>query len=418
MTNMEQNKNTCNQNFSTNRRNLIKTGILGIGATLALSGCDKKEDNLSKLEIKPKQTEMYEFSCPLPFNFKTIDEIVELNSTLKKSKVTTFYNNIPLPLADNYDCWIKIVRGKNEDIKSYDDFFKYVKYAADKGFKFTYLMNSPKPFSERDFLTFKDDVYYLLDYLDKTGCHDIKVANTQVAQLINEYAPDKFNLHVSTAFEYHNISQYKYLFNNYPNFNLIDITNDENHNFKLLKALRENFANIKLELMVNQACIKGCPARISHLSINDFFVFDCQKLRKDMKELHFFLKTGVIYPWNLEYYSSLGINNFKIVIAAMNNGKNNFRDISILKSYLEAVEYGVDDMTVKAFFTKIFTSMRRTDIANSKISQSLKMQEIMHLFPNIKHFIAHGHECSAKCGIECNYCYEYSKKIEEKLIKS
>ncbi len=417
MMNKKKNQNSYKK-FSESKRNLLKAGIAGIGASaLALSGCDKKTNTPEELEIIPKQTGIYEFSCPLPLNYKTIDEIERLNSTLKKSKVTTFYNNITAPLADNFNCWINILRGKNEDIKSYDDFFKYVKYAKDKGFEFVYLMNSPKPITEQDFETFKKDFYCLLDYLNKAGCHNIKVANTQVASLINKYAPDKFKLQTSTSFEYHNVSQYRYLFNNYPNFNLIDITNDEHQNFKLLKALRDNMPEKKLELMVNQACIKGCPARIPHLSINEFLVFDCQKLRDELGRLAFLLKTSIIYPWNLEYYSALGINNFKFVSASRINGKNNFHDISILKSYLEAVEYGVDDMNAKDFFAKIFPSFMQKSIADSTITQNIKMSEIKHMFPNIKHFIAHGHECSTKCANECNYCFNCAKNIE-KLLKN
>ena len=51
------------------RRELIKSSILGIGASaLALSGCnnENKEERVSNndLKITPKQTGIYEFSCP------------------------------------------------------------------------------------------------------------------------------------------------------------------------------------------------------------------------------------------------------------------------------------------------------------------------------------------------------------------
>ena len=63
------------------RRELLKKSILGFTAsTLAVAGCKNKEtistnpysDNFN---IIPKQTAQYEFSCPLPFNIKTIDEM-------------------------------------------------------------------------------------------------------------------------------------------------------------------------------------------------------------------------------------------------------------------------------------------------------------------------------------------------------
>ena len=56
------------------RRDLVKTGLLGIMASsLALSGCNKEEksskNSSNELNIIPKQTGVYEFSCPLLFDF-------------------------------------------------------------------------------------------------------------------------------------------------------------------------------------------------------------------------------------------------------------------------------------------------------------------------------------------------------------
>ncbi|MBQ8476058.1 hypothetical protein IJ531_03250, partial [bacterium] len=155
------------------RRELIKSGILAAGAA-ALSGCSKdvvQTAQSDELDITPHQTGIYEFSTPLPFNSKTIDEIIELNATLKKSQVTSFYNNAP---NQDFNHWVSIERASyNAKIKTYEEFGKFVKYAISNGFNFTYLMNSPKPFSEKDFLTFKDEFLYLLDFIYQTGCRDI-----------------------------------------------------------------------------------------------------------------------------------------------------------------------------------------------------------------------------------------------------
>jgi len=152
------------------RRDLLKTGLCALGTgAVALSGCNNKDNQVSldNDNIIPKQTDIYKFSCPLPFNFKTIDDIVKINSKYKKSQVTSFYNNIPMPLANKFNQWLQVNRGTNKNIKTYSDFEKYVKYAFDNGFDFTYLLNSPKAFSEKDFLSFKDDFLYLIDFLKK-----------------------------------------------------------------------------------------------------------------------------------------------------------------------------------------------------------------------------------------------------------
>ena len=400
------------------RRDLIKTGLLGLSATaVALSGCDKKEvaSGSDELKIKPKQTGTYEFSCPLPFNYKTIDEIAEMNEGLKKSKITSFYNNAP---SWNHNNWISIGRAKNDFIKTYDDFFKYVKYATSKGFEFTYLMNSPKTFSEKDYNSFKDDFNHLLDLLVEHNVKNIKVANAQVAHFIEEHLPNKINFHASTAFEFNLMSQYEYLTYIIPNISLIDITNGENQNFKLLSALRKKFPKIKLELMVNEGCIKGCPARIT--CINEGISI-CINLQLNMGLMNYFLRVGFIYPWNLEYYSALGINNFKFIASTNeSNSRSNFHNITSLKAYLNCIEHGTRNVSVSDLFNKIFDKYKTviSNLSDRKNIENMKISEIVNLFPDIRYFIKNGHLCSTRCGVECNYCYECAKKLESLLLYS
>ena len=402
------------------RRELIKKSILGLSATaVALSGCNKKSEkvacknNEDELNIIPKQTAQYEFSCPLPFNFKTIDEIVELNKGLKKSKVTTFYNNAP---NQDFNNWISISRAKNDKFKTYDQFGEFVKYAIKKGFNVTYLMNSPKPFSPKDSQTFEKEFNFLLDYIYQIGIKDIKIANPQVAELITEKYGDKINLHASTALEYSKISQYEYLFNNYPNFTLIDLPNDENQNFKFLKELKNKFPKTKIELMVNEACIKFCPSRHNCISESDFLDIACNKLRDDLGWLHYHLKTGMIYPWNLEYYSALGINNFKFISSAgKENARSNYHDITALKSYLECIENGIEFKSSNFFF-EMFDKIGMASHYNDPETNNISLTELKSLLPDIRYFIKHGSQCQYKCNNGCNYCDECAKKIEQRIV--
>ncbi|MBR2069485.1 MAG: hypothetical protein IJ877_06975 [Candidatus Gastranaerophilales bacterium] len=393
-----------------NRRELLKTSLLGLGAgAMALSGCNKKEAEPDiNQDITPKQTAQYEFSAPMPFDYQTIDKIIALNSTLKKSRVTTFYNNIPMPLVRGFDQFVQVHRGFNETIRNYEDFKNIVQYSIANGFKFVYLMNSPKPFSPEDFNMFQGEFMHLLDYLEKIGCSDIKVGNTQVAELINQIAPNKFTLSSSTSFEYHNVSQYHYLFNNYPNFDLIDISNDENHNFPFLRSLRKTFPDKKLELMINEPCIKGCPARISHIAEYGFCKYNCHALQEKMGEYFFFYKLGSIYPWNLEYYSALGINNFKYSASGSMGGRANYNDISQLSMYLNMVEHGIKNYSADDFFNGIYE--RRFNIR-----KDLKIADVIPYMPDVHHFIKHGDKCAINCDVNCHYCELCGKRTENFL---
>ncbi|MBQ8475885.1 twin-arginine translocation signal domain-containing protein, partial [bacterium] len=376
---------------ATSRRDFIKAGLLGLGAgAMALSGCQKEDvTSRDELEIIPKQTATYEFSTPLPFSYKTIDEIIELNSTLKKSKVTSFYNCTPETIKTNFNHWIQIPRegGKPSPCKTYDDFKKYVKYAISNGFKFTYLMNSPKPFSERDFLSFKDDFLYLLDYLYKIGVRNIKIGNTQVAQLINDITQGAFILSGSTALEFNSITQYKYLFERYPNFDVIDLPIDQSFNFQFLKGFLRMFPDKKLELMVNDRCIKGCPAWIPHRPEMNFCAAYCP-LSQEGNEIISIIMSAFVYPWNLEYYSALGINNFKFVARGNAELRANYNDLTCLRGYLHAVDNGINSLTTKDFL-KIFAE-------KIILPTNPKLVQLKQYLPDIKHFVAHGHECATK----------------------
>ena len=396
------------------RRDLLKTGLCALSTgAVALSGCNKKEDKVSldNNSVIPKQTGTYEFSCPLPFDFKTIDDIVKINSKYKKSQVKSFYNNTPMPLAGKFNQWIQVNRGVNNNVKNYNDFKKYVQYAYDNGFDFTYLMNSSKVFSQKDFLSFKDEFLYLIDYLKKLGVKNVKVGNTQVCSLLQEFAPNEFNLHASTVFEYHNISQYNNLFENYKGFKLIDIAIDENTNFPYLKGLRKKYPDIKLELMVNEPCLKGCPARISHSAEYQFCVYQCKKLMQKIGSIKYFFKQVAIMPWNLEYYSAIGINNFKYLPAGEEGDRVNFSRAICLNNYFDIIENGIDNYSAEEFFSKVFPLYLN-------LQKNIKLSEIIDLFPDIKHFVKYGDRCISRCDVDCFYCMDCAKKIEKVLLYS
>ena len=384
-----------------NRRDIIKSALLtsGIIASGALSACSKDETNLS---IKPKQTEIYKISCPMPFKFSAIDDIDNLNKSLKKSKITTVYNSIPLPLAGNL-IHFQSPRGENKEIKTFDDFAKYAKYAQSKNLEFVYVLNSPKPFLEQDFEKNSKELFNLLDKLEKINCKKLKIANPQLFDILQEKFP-KFELEASTSLEYHSFSQYCNFLNKYPNIKTLNLTLDENKNFKLLKNLKSKFPKLKIELMVNEVCMFGCPYRITHPCITK----TCM-LQKEMKEKAFetICQSRHIYPWELEYYSAIGINNFKF----MKGGRANLQKINFLSYYLNIVENGANEEKAKEFFEKILPDF----ITPNLVLNDKPLNEIIPLFPNINHFIKNGHKCSSICNSECFYCLECAKKIKEKL---
>ena len=387
------------------RRELIKSAILMSSiAMLCGSGCSNENFSNSKstksnfANLK-EQKNVYEVCTPLPFNYKTIDEMAEMNNIYKKSKIVSLYNNFPFPFAEKYNDFFGSVRGTNTKINSFDDFAKYVAYAKKYGFKFIYVLNSPKPFSNIDFNNYSKVFYELLDFLHDINVDNIKVANTQVASLINGYKY-KFNLSASTGFEFHILEQYVNLVESYPNIDTIDISIDDNRNFKFIKNLKKALPDKKLEILVNEPCPPGCPARISHIS-TPFCVYDCSKMKED--PILGLCKTVRIYPWNWIYYQNFGINSFKFVSTPL---RAEFSNLFFLKNYLDCVEHGFKDIDLQFLADKIF-------FLGINKGKNIKIKDIISKLPNIEYFIENGHNCSNSCRAECTYCYECANKIKQ-----
>ena len=395
------------------RRDVVKTCILATSTVFGLLGCsavNKHQSNTANfnesMDIKPFQTDIYKFSTPLPFNYKLIEQIADYNSKLKKSKIITLYNSVPLPLADFLEGQFQSPRGINNSIKNLDVVFKYFRYAKELGFNVAYVLNSPKAFSGEVFEKLKDSLFFLLDKIYNAGCSSIKVANTQLLDILATERPE-FTISASTSFEYHNISQYTNLLASYPKIDILNVATDVNHNFKFLKNLKNKFPNHPIELIVNENCIHGCPARISHAS-DGFNCWNCVSLREKIGSLSFFCKANIIFPWDLEYYSAIGINSFKTVSIPL---RANITNISYLTGYLDIVENGIKNVSAVDFFNSVFK------IKNLKIKNNLPLADFIEDLPNIKHFIKYGDKCSYRCGINCQYCAECGARISEKLLK-
>ncbi|MBR1754007.1 hypothetical protein IJ732_04145 [bacterium] len=363
------------------------------------------------MDIFNNKSQVYEFSAPMPFDFDLIDELAQFNSTLKKSKIVTLFNNVPFCNDVDFNEWIQVLRGCSvEGIKTLKDFAKYVNYAQSRGFRFTYIMNSPKPMSTKDFYPFEERFDKLLNLLENIGCSEIKFANPQVAKLITEKKPDVFNFSSSTASEYHNISQYEYLTTIFPNIKMFNVSNDEIFNFKFLKNLRTKFPDKKIEIMVNEPCLRGCPARISHISSIKFYNFNCSALKRKLGILNAFFRSGFVYPWNLHYYSEMGINNFKF--SAHPYLRSHFK-IDKLKNYLNCVEKGIENISLYHFFNDIFAAYYSLGERYMRTPKDIMLKDVLPYLPNMEYFVKNGDKCSYNCGVDCNYCQECAKKLEK-----
>ena len=248
------------------------------------------------------------------------------------------------------------------------------------------------------------DFYKLLDDLYAAGIKNIKIASPQVAELINRHNKD-FELTASVLFEYHNIAQYKNLLGLIPNIKRIVVTKDENQNFKYLKNLRTMFPDITIEMMAEEACIKGCPSR--YFCMSDSETTDignrlgCFYTKKYLYST--FYKNGVIYPWDFGYYSAIGINHFKLV-----QTKNRAEDRSNpgAKIYMDIIEYGLESKFLEDY---LYGCIPHSHF----LPRNIKTKTLLSYFPDTSYFVKHGHKCESICGVECNYCEQRAQKLIE-----
>ena len=339
---------------------------------------------------------------------------------IEKSKITSLYFSLPINSSD--------FTGFEQDrfIWDSDTDFEYWKplilYTLDNNFDFIYVLNSPIVQYEH-----QKELYDKLNKLDKLinnlrilGVNKIRVCNPQLMGYINKNYPD-MELYISTSTEIKTIKEYINLFSEFKNIKNCVPSWDVNKDFKLLKNLSKYSKNIKIELMVNEGCLPACPYRYIHNSwlnrrtdcgnsnyfyTNKFFTENCGA-KMDKNFAYYLANTNLIYPWEIEEYKKIGINNFKLV------GRNSpdFKKghyIDNYNYYLKGIDNtkNILNMPIR-YFNHYITH---------NINLNYTVKELMLYLPDIKHFIKYGHLCASRCENECNYCHKCAEKIK-KVIK-
>ncbi|MBQ9245660.1 U32 family peptidase [bacterium] len=358
----------------------------------------------------------YKFSTPMPCDKEKIQALTKINNEVEKSKITSLY--FALPINSPEKTGFEQLRTIDEQHFSFEDFIPYIELTKKSGFDFIYLLNSPKPLLyESDFLDEQlEKLDSLINRLRKLGCYKYRLCNVQLIDYLSKKYTD-IEIYASTSLEYQNIKQYINFMELYPNIKEIVPAVDLNKNFKLLKNLKQKFPGLIIELMVNEGCLYSCPLRYLHnLSLpystltdeyqnSDFYTFflkSCFKLSAKHIYEHI-CNHNIIYPWEIDDYGKIGVENFKIV------GRN-----AIGIALNKYVEYYL------AFFKGIdnYNNIKNIPIYYfnhyfSDGSLPFTVNELRKYLPNIKHFKKYGHLCSSSCGITCNYCEKCAQKIQK-----
>ena len=364
---------------------------------------------------------MYEFSIPMPFYKKFIDYVIYINNNVEKSKIKSLYFALPSNSLSNTG--FEQGRFYWKETTNFEDWKPLIVYALEKNFDFIYLLNSPKiyNFNFDDIKIRLEKLDNLINNLKLTGCNKVRVCNPQLMEYLNKNYPD-LELYISTSAELKIMKEYSNLFFMFDNIKQFVPAFDLNKNFTFLKNIKRKYPNIKIELMVNEGCLPGCPIRTAHnifitekilnnvpdfLFTSNFFLQKCSKFL-DNDIFSYISLCNVIYPWEISEYNKIGISNFKFA------GRNTklFETGKYLNYYFSYLK-GIDD--IKNIKNEKIRFYNNYILTNDYINFSVN--EIKKYLPKIKHFKKYGHLCASRCGVECRYCYKCAEKIQNVFEK-
>ena len=359
---------------------------------------------------------MYRFSVPMPYSTENIDKLININKEVEKSKITSLY--FSLPSTNELFTGFEQRRNVFLDKKDFAFWRDLASYSADKGFEIIYCLNMPRPLpiENPNFPAQIERLHKLLSEFEKIGVNKLRVAPPKLMAYLHKYFP-QFDIYGSTANDYKIIQEFQFLKQVHPYLKQIVPSHNVNKNFILLNNIKK--LDIEVEIMVNEGCLQGCSNRFEHentmTDINfelqtkelvfqeDFCKSNCAKIEQSNPVLYL-TKGNHIYPWELEEYAKIGINNFKI------NGRDGISNDKVsLNNITKVYLKGVDDVkNIENIPLIKFVS----NSANQKRLQDLTVKDVKKYLPDIKHFVKYGHLCASQCGNECNYCHKCAEKIQ------
>ena len=361
---------------------------------------------------------MYQFSIPMPYSKSEVDRACTINNQTKKSKITGMY--FALPRSDVDFTGFEQARTALRFKTNFENWREILTYTKEKGFDFIYLLNSPRAMEvyNNDLNEKLKKLDILINKLYGMGLKKFRISSLRLLMYLHTNYPE-LELYASTSFEYTSMKQYGNFIEMFPYIKQIVLAHDVNKNFKLLKSLRKAYPDMEFEIMLNEACMGGCPMRIFHslscsqnsldveppegLKLDYHFYADlCWKPFKEDTYL-FLCKAHNIYPWEIEEYGKIGYTNFKLV-----GRESRLTYFENCLTYLK----GIDD------YKSIENESLNKFIHHGNATPMPAVKDIRPLLPKIEHFKKYGHLCASICGEECRYCYKCAEKINKKFKNS
>lgn len=337
------------------------------------------------------------FSVPADFKIQTIQKLDELNRRFENAKVIELYGQCTNSIITNSGREINVLPKT-----SLLQLKEYVHHLEKKGLIFNYTLN-PSCMGNFEFSPngVKKIKMFLVSLYD-LGIRHLTLTSPSLFDLVNSINLD-FSIKASTICEI--TTPDKALFYGKRGAKRIVVDCDINRDFNSLKNISESFDG-KIEILVNNVCVKNCAYKMFHYNCNahstgedesnvgvDYFYSKCA-LQK-LETISGFIKGNWIRPEDLDYYSEIGIDYFKI------QGRQNVINGDLVKTLEHYFKGSYDGnlyelLVLFAPYNSFFPY-----IDNKKLDSFFSMFYYNHKF------------CQNTCN-KCKYCEKYALKSIDK----
>ncbi|HOV26940.1 MAG TPA: U32 family peptidase [Pseudobacteroides sp.] len=320
-----------------------------------------------------------------------------------------------------------------------EDMASYITKIHEKGLKFNYTLNAPCLNNLEYNNEAHKELIEQLDWLVSIGIDGVTVSIPYLLEIVKKRFPS-LSAKVSIIAQVNSVQKAKF----FENLGADEIMLDYmiNRDFKLLENIKKS-VNCKLSLLLNDACIYGCPYRYYHYNIcghasqvnhqTKGFYIDYCAIRCTIERLrdpNLLISSRWIRPEDIKSYEDIGYDSFKVSGRRMStnwikNAVNAYvsRDYDgNLSSILDYSILGMEEEVHSPEFETIISGavQLKTDTFMKLAQFEPKKPYINNksLDGFIKYFINKG--CSGICN-ECNYCRSYAQKalkLDEKEMQS
>lgn len=289
---------------------------------------------------------------------------------------------------------------------------------------FNYVLNASCLGNNEYLVSTRKQIFKLIDWLVSIEVDSVTVSIPLLLQWLKKNFPS-LKVSISVFSHVDTINQAKM----YEDLGAdeITITQSFNRDFNFLKTLRKN-VKTDLQIIVNNACLFGCPFRRYHSNINahssrtgahklpiDYPVLNCTISRfKNPSEI---IRSPWIRPEDLAFYEKIGIDKFKL------SGRTNTTKWITKTSKAYANRLGPKNFAELLAVPNASGSMYRKSISGAPEVDLVIDNPSLDGF--IKHFLNRNKSCAYVSCETCSYCdliaknaVKTNKELSEKLVSA